>query len=364
MKFFKLLLFAVILLTMCGLVSAQDGDDVIRVDTQLIDVPIQVKDKAGKPLTDLSKRNFIIYEDGDPQEIEDFSAVAAPFEVAILLDTSGSTRSDLQLIRRSALNFIESLRAGDRVAIISFRTERNETEAYAVPEIINELTDDREVLKAAVEKVGTSNSTPYYDALIKTVETVFRDKPEPQFRGRRALVALTDGVDSASISGFDESRELLSNAGIICYFIAVNTRDFFEENLIGDCEFTMRFSQAQIRRYYRQFGNANIEKAASFCQLGDFERLAVSKTLYEIAAREMSELARTSGGRIFPAGDLSDARNAFKNVAADIGTQYKLGYYSSNSANDGKYRKIKVELKGVPAGVQIRAREGYTAPKK
>jgi Ca-activated chloride channel family protein len=364
MKLFKLLLFLLILSSFWSSVSAQNVDDVIRVDTQLIDVPIQVKDKGGNPLTNLSKKNFIIYEDGKPQELVDFSSVAAPFEIALLLDTSGSARSDLELIQRSAFNFINELRPGDRVAIISFRTERNETEAYAVPEIISELTSDRAKLKDALSKVGTSNSTPYYDSLIKVVETVFRDKPEARFRGRRALVALTDGVDSASASGFDESKELLSKAGIICYFIAVNTRDFFEENLLGNCELTMRFSQAQIRRYYKKFGNANIEKASSFCQLGDFERLDVSKTLYEIAGREMTTLAKTSGGRIFPAGDLSDARNAFKNVAADIGTQYKLGYYSSNSANDGKYRKIKVELKDVPAGAQIRAREGYMAPTK
>src|SRR5690606_22875984 len=117
------------------------------------------------PLTNLTGKNFAIYEDGEPQELTDFSAVAAPFEVALLLDTSGSTRSDLQLIKRSALNFIESLRPGDRVAIISFTTERNEVEAYAVPQIISELTDDRAALKAALDRVGTSNSTPYYDGL-------------------------------------------------------------------------------------------------------------------------------------------------------------------------------------------------------
>ena len=356
------LVLAVFLLTvLCVSVRPQDDGEVIRVETELIDVPLQVKDKAGNPLTDLTKQNFVIYEDGKPQELVDFSAVAAPFEVALLLDTSGSTRSDLQLIKRSALNFIGSLRPGDRVAIISFKTERNDAEAYAVPEIISELTDDRNALKAALERVGTSNSTPYYDGLIQVVEKIYEDPPAEEFRGRRALVALTDAVDSASISDFAEARELLDGAGVICYFIAVNTREFFEANLLGDCEFTTRFSQAQIRRYYKQFGDAKIEKASSFCQLGDFERLAVSKTLYELANREMSDLAKTAGGEVFPAGDLHDARIAFKRVAAAIGTQYKLGYYSSNSEKDGKYRKIKVELKGVPAGATVRAREGYTA---
>ena len=76
----------------------------------------------------------------------------------------------------------------------------------------------------------------------------------------------------------------------------------------------------------------------------------------------MQDLAKTSGGKVFPVADLSEARGAFKKVADEIGTKYCLGYYPSNEKRDGTYRKIKIELKGVPAGAQIRAREGYTAP--
>ncbi len=65
---------------------------------------------------------------------------------------------------------------------------------------------------------------------------------------------------------------------------------------------------------------------------------------------------------MFPAADLSEARAAFKNVADEIGTKYSLGYYSSNEKRDGTYRQIKVDVKGLPAGTQVRAREGYTAP--
>ena len=76
----------------------------------------------------------------------------------------------------------------------------------------------------------------------------------------------------------------------------------------------------------------------------------------------MNSVARKSGGKVFPAGDLTDARMAFKSVAAEIGTKYSLGYYSSNGKRDGSYRKIRVELRGLPVGTQVRAREGYTAP--
>ena len=294
----------------------------------------------------------------------DFLTTAAPFEVALLLDTSGSTRSDLALIQRAADNFIASLRPGDRVAIISFKTVVENNRAFAESEILSELTDDRAQLKTALAQVKTSNGTPYYDALLQIAEKVFKDKPKSEFQGRRALVALTDGVDSVSVTDFSEASEKFSEQGIVSYFIQVNTRDFFEENLLGDCQGAMRFSGAQIRRYYKIFyGNSKAERVSDFCQLGDFERLDISKRLYGLADTEMNSMAKNSGGKVFPAADLSEARSAFKKVADEIGTKYSFGYYPSNEKRDGTYRKIKVELKNVPAGATIQAREGYTAPK-
>ena len=73
-------------------------------------------------------------------------------------------------------------------------------------------------------------------------------------------------------------------------------------------------------------------------------------------------MLRASGGRVFPVADLTEARSAFKSVADEIGTKYTIGYYPSNDKRDGTYRKIKVELKGLPLSTQLRAREGYTAP--
>jgi len=225
------------------------------------------------------------------------------------------------------------------------------------------LTASRASLSDALQRVSTSNGTPYYDSLVQIADKVFGREPDEAFRGRRALVALTDGVDSTSLADFDEAREKLEKDGIISFFIQVNTRPFFEENLLGDCHSAIRFSQAQIRRYYKSFGpKSNLERTDDFCKLGDFERLAVSKTLYEIADAEMTQLARGSGGKVYAVADLTEARSAFKNVADEIGTKYSLGYYSSNEKHDGTYRKIRVELKGMPPGTVVRAREGYTAP--
>jgi Ca-activated chloride channel homolog len=333
------------------------------VVTELIEVPVVVTDRAGRPVLNLKESNFVITEDGKPQQVTEFGATSAPFEVALLLDTSGSARNDLQLIQRSALAFINSLRPGDRVSVIAFRTATKDGLPGPAADILAPLTSDRSVLSAAIEKVTTSNGTPYYDSLIKVAEKIFNEPARPEFRGRRALVALTDGVDSTSISDFAEAKELLAESGVICYFIKVDTREFFEQNLLGNCQIAIRFSAAQIRRYYKIFEpGSKIESTSSFCDLGDFERLAISKKLYELAADEMEQLSKLSGGKVFPAGDLSEARAAFKRVADEIGTKYSLGYYSSNEKRDGTYRRIKVEVKGLPTGTQVRAREGYTAP--
>lgn len=365
MHYRKVLSSLILIMSFFVYLQAQDKDDdeILKIDTQVVDVPIVVTDKNGKPLLNLKQSNFIVYEDNKQQEITDFTTTTEPFEVALLLDTSGSTRADLSLIQRAAANFIASLRPGDKVSIIAFNSIQKNKQSIAVTEVISGLTGDRSRLKNAIELIKTSNGTPFYDSLLHVVENVFNKKPSENFRGRRALVALTDGVDSTSAADFAEAREELEKAGIICYFIQIDTRPFFEENLLGDCESAIRFSQAQLRRYYRRFERkANIEKVSAFCQLGDFERLAISKSLYELADAEMENLAKTSGGKVFPAADLNEARNAFKSVANEIGTKYSLGYYSSNEKRDGAYRRIKIELKGVPAGAQIRAREGYSAP--
>ncbi|MEJ7624899.1 MAG: VWA domain-containing protein [Pyrinomonadaceae bacterium] len=338
-------------------------DDVVRVETQLVDVPVAVTSTGGVPIAGLKASNFVLYEDGKRQAITGFAATAEPFEVALLLDTSGSARSDLPLIQRAAQNFIASLRSGDRVSVMSYKTERKDNQAYAVTEVLSQLTDDRKALRTAVENVRTSNGTPLYDSLIQVAEKIFGQRPSGQFRGRRALVALTDGVDSTSGADFALAKELLAETGVVIFFIKVDTQAYFEENLMGDCQSATRFSAAQIRRYYRGIAaTGKMEKAASFCELGEFERLAVSKRLYEIADTEMADLARISGGKVYPVGDLNEARSAFKSVAGEIGTKYTLGYYPTNDKRDGAYRRIRVELTGLPKGAQVRAREGYTAP--
>jgi len=347
-------------------VEEVDEGDVVRVETQLVSVPTVVTTTAGRPITGLRVENFLLFENGEQQKIANFATTEAPFEIALLLDTSGSTRVDVDLIRDAANAFIEALRSGDRVAIVGFNTARQGQNVTAKVEVLARLTDDRDKLRAAIERLGSSNGTPFYDALGRIADEVFHDPPRETLRGRRALVALTDGVDSTSDTDFQTARSKLTRAGIASYFIQVNTEDFVEDRLLKDCQDDGRLtlSPKQLERYRQVFfPKARPEDFVDFCQMGQFERLQISRDLYNLARREMDALAKASGGRNFLAASLQDARAAFARVATEIGTQYSLGYYPTDKARDGKFRTIRVEVRGTNGEPQVRAREGYYAPK-
>ena len=124
-----------------------DEGDVVRVDTQLVSVPAVVTDSSGRPLAGLKPENFRISEDGQQQTIANFGTVETPFEIALLLDTSGSTRDDVALIRAAATSFIEALRPGDRVGIVAFNTARTVSSPVPTVEVLSQLTADRGQLR-------------------------------------------------------------------------------------------------------------------------------------------------------------------------------------------------------------------------
>lgn len=343
-----------------------DEGDVVRVETQLVAVPAVVTDRTGRPVAGLGAENFVVLEDGKPQRVTNFATTEAPFEIALLLDTSGSTREELGLIREAANAFISALRPGDRVGIVAFNNTPRNGSPLATVEVLSGLNSDRQALRTAIQSLGTSNGTPFYDGLGRVADQVFRDPPREEVRGRRAVVALTDGVDSSSDSGYGDARAKLARAGLACYFIQVSTEDYVEDRLLKDCQDDGRLtlSAKQLERFRELFvPQGQKEDYQDFCRLGQFERMDISRQLYNLARKEMNELARASGGKAFAATSVQDARAAFAEVANELGTQYSLGYYPSNKTRDGRFRQIKVELRGVK-DASVRAREGYYAPKQ
>ena len=259
------------------------------------------------------------------------------------------------------------MRPGDRVAVVAFNTSNRDTTPTATVEVLSRLTSDRKALRRAIDKIGSSNGTPFYDALGRIVGDVFRERARPEVLGRQAIVALTDGVDSTSNVDFSEVRAKLLSSGFACYFIQLNTEDFVEDRLLKNCQEEGRLSLSlkQLQRFRRIFDpRAEVEDYNEFCKLGVLQRMEISRDLYSLARGEMNELAKTTGGRNFVAANLEDALGAFAQVAAQIGSQYSPGYYPTNKARDGQFRTIRVELRGVQVKAQVQAREGYYAPKE
>src|SRR3954471_2698437 len=263
--------------------------DVVRVDTELVAVPTVVTDRKGMPVKGLAAENFALFEDGTAQRITNFASTEAPFEIALLLDTSGSTRPELQLIRDAATEFVKMLRPGDRLAIVAFKNVQRNNSLESDIQIQSPLTSDRRLIQDAINNIGTSSGTPFYDSLSRIADQVFQNSPRPEVIGRRAVVALTDGVDSSSESDFAQAQAKLLRAGLASYLIEVETEGYVDARLIKDCDDDDRLglSVKQLERFRRLYDpDARPELYKDFCGLGQNRRLDISRKLYALARRE------------------------------------------------------------------------------
>ena len=175
----------------------------MRVETQLVSVPAVITNSSGRPLAGLRRENFQVFEDGQLQSIANFGTTQTPFEIALLFDTSGSTRADVGSDPPGGKYLHQRLapRATALRSSPSIRSSNGSTQIAAV-DVLSQLTGDRKLLEKAIENLGSANGTPFYDALDRIVQDVFREPAPEDVRGRRAVVALTDGVDSTSDTDF------------------------------------------------------------------------------------------------------------------------------------------------------------------
>ncbi|HEU0173558.1 MAG TPA: VWA domain-containing protein [Blastocatellia bacterium] len=191
--------------------QAADQQDIpLKIDTDLVTVPVIASDRADVYVPDLTKDEFTIYEDGVKQEIEFFAAARTPFSVTLMLDTSASTQEKLPRIQRAAKTFLDQLQPADRVKIISFDDGVYE---------LSQFTNDRPELLKAIETMKPGQGTKLYDAIKFALNDLSRVK------GRKAIVIFTDGVDWRSDSTtYDDNVRQLEESSVIVYPIRYDTR--------------------------------------------------------------------------------------------------------------------------------------------
>src|ERR1041384_7042280 len=180
-----------------------DDVETLKIDTDLVTVPLIATDRSGMYITDLRKEEFTITEDNVAQEIAFFGKVAAPFHVVLLLDTSSSTRDKLKEIQRAANAFVDQLQPLDRVKVIAFDDNVND---------LNEFTRNRELLHAAINKTKSGQGTKVYDAVEMAMNTIHR------INGRKAIVLFSDGMDwHSDRATFDGTVRSLDEEGVVVY---------------------------------------------------------------------------------------------------------------------------------------------------
>jgi len=305
--------------------------DVIKVETALVTVPVIVTDRYSRFVTGLGRSDFKVHEDGKPQDIVDFDSVEEPFNVALLIDTSRSTIKKLGEIKKAALRFVNQLQPSDRVLIVAFDQDVR---------FVGDFSGDRAQLKRGIDSLKTGFTTSLYDAVFRTVT----EKLSP-LQGRKAIVLLTDGVDTGSRQGtLEGTLEMVGSAGVISYTIQFETR-----NVGGSV-----IKPGDLPPLSSKF-------SASLAPQGPPPGPAPARDRYLVGTEYLRALAGTSGARYIRSETIENANYAFALIAEELRHQYTITYSSTNASRDGNFRKIHVDLGR--EDLIVRARQGYRAPK-
>jgi VWFA-related protein len=359
-KLVSLLLFLFIAASATAMAQEQkDKDDAIKLKTDLVTLTASVMSRNGHPVKSLTKDDFVIYEDGVRQRITHFAPTEEPFTIMLLLDISGSTSNDIELIKRAAQGFLGELTARDRVAVIVFSRDI---------EMIAGFDQSRDRVKSALDQVATaegditqrftvSTGTSFYDALAQAVS----DSSFSKIEGRKAIVCMSDGVDSTSLKNYKQIAPLVEKSEASVYFLVPNTQDALLEGLIktrNDPGY-VNFSQSQVDRFYQEYYPDSADRSVPTHKIPPLIRREMVNGLYDIADRDMKQLAERTGGKAYPVNALTDLSAVYKQVADSLRSQYSIGYYPENETRDGRWRKIRVEAK--TQAYTVRTRSGYWA---
>lgn len=290
-------------------------DDVVKITTSLVRVPVSVRDRHGRYVTDLQKEDFKIYEEGEEQQIALFGGVEEPVSVVLMIDVSCSILEPQDTIK-AALAFIDQLRPTDSVLPIAFGQN-----IYA---LLTESTRDRALLRERIlglpdgRQVPCDRATRLGDAVEFVINRILRHS-----KGRRAVILLSDGRDSMISKQGWGTRTLraVTELGVPFYSLRLETR----------------------WDYYCSGGVSKLQRPEDvvYAELGCY----------------IDDLSSLSGGRSFPARSGEELKKIFVQVGEELRHQYILAYYPDSSGEKLEQRKIKVRVSR--KGLNVRARQSY-----
>ena len=319
-------------------------NDVIRVNTTLVTIPVSVMDRDGRYAPNLRKEDFRLWEDGIEQNVAFFSSVDKPFSVVLVIDTSGSTRFKLEEIQDAAIAFVNQLHADDRVMVVSFDDKIR---------VLTDFTSERYRLQNAVRQTRPGDGTKLYDA----VDMVINEKLA-RISGRKAIVLFTDGVDTTSKHATYESTVRdAEELDALIYPVEYNTYSDMGggSSWPGSRRAPSSGTGILIDILGGVLGGGRGGRGGGVPGGGGSGN--GSRHDYERADRYLHELADRSGARLYNADSSQNLTSAFANVAEELRRQYSLGYYPKRQAQAGQRRQIKVRVN--QPNLAVRARDSY-----
>jgi VWFA-related protein len=285
----------------------------IRVNVELVNLFVTVRDRQGQPVPDLTHKDFRVFEDGRQQKVEYFTRDSSlPLTLALLLDTSGSQRNLLAAEQDAALRFFDrTLRSGDEAMVVTFDLDVSLPGSFSSDRAALERAVRRARIRMPEEAKREPGAPPGGTVLFDAIARTCRERLA-QRGGRKALVIITDAEDTGSRASFAEALDTAQRHDAILHIVLITQRAGFG------------------------FGRQN-------------EQIA-------------RKLAGETGGRVVTAAYASDLDPAFDQIAEELRSQYILGYTPTNRARDGRWRKLRVET--TRRGARPLTRNGYYAPSK
>jgi VWFA-related protein len=296
-----------------------DSGAVISLDVQVVNVFASVRDKSGRYINTLTKDDFVLKEDGKVQEIKYFASESnLPLTLGIIFDVSVSQENLIDEEKRSAKAFIDSvITEKDLAFVVSFGPDsRLEQDLTSSHKLLSRAIDRLEIRGGVYGPVtpGTNpTSTPRGTVLYDAVYVAARDMLRTPV-GRKAIILLTDGLDQGSKVKIDEALREAQLSDVVVYSI-----------LHYDAGF------------HGPFGRGT-------------------------ADYDLGKMAKETGGTLFKPKRNQSLSSIFDEIQEQLRNQYSLGYTPTNSATDGSYRKIDLDVK--PKGLKVQTRNGYYAVKK
>ncbi|MGD9589906.1 MAG: VWA domain-containing protein [Pyrinomonadaceae bacterium] len=321
--------------------TVDDESDVIKVETNLITMPVSVLDRDGRFISGIDQRDFKIYENGVEQRIEYFQSVEQPFTVILMIDVSPSTAFRIDEIHSSAILFVDQLRPNDQVMVVAFDDRMR---------VLSQPTNDKRILRNAIYQAQFGDGTSLYEA----VDTVIR-RELSRVSGRKAVVLFTDGVDTTSRrASYESTLAAAEEIDALFYPIRYDTqRDGFGGGRGGN---------RNPRRGGRNQVNIGgiigiILGGGNFPMPGGGPGGGGGSNAYERGRQYLDLLAQNSGGRKFEADTTANLDAAFTGIAEELRRQYSLGYYPETVGEAGERRQIRVRV--MRPNLVVRTKNSY-----